>query len=108
MVRLTLDNVGEGMVTEEAVLDDLGNVVLREGVELTRRMIDVLRHRGVAAVSVSGGPEGAGEASLTEEGKRRMRRQIDEKMDHVFAGHAAPLMLELAEASKRFLKGKIS
>ena len=107
MPRVTLQDLDEGMVTEEAVLDDLGNVVLREGIELTTRLIEALRGRGVTSVSVGGGTEETVESGLTEAERARMRRHIDEKVDCVFAGQENPLMQELAESSKKFLKSKI-
>ncbi len=107
MPRVTLQDLDDGMVTEEAVLDDLGNVVLREGVELTTRLIEALRSRGVTSVSVGGGAGETVGSGLTEEEKARMRRHVDEKVDCVFAGQKNPLMEELAESSKKFLKGKI-
>ena len=108
MPRKTLEELDEGMVTEEAVLDNLGNVVLREGVELTKTLILALKNRGVTSISAgSGGEEDPGQAGLSEQEKTRMRRQVDEKVDRMFTGHKDRLMRELAEAAKRHLKRKI-
>ena len=108
MPRKTLEELDEGMVTEEAVLDNLGNVVLREGVELTKTLILALKNRGVTSISAgSGGEEDPEQSGLSEQEKTRMRRQVDEKVDQMFAGHKDRLMRELAEAAKRYLKRKI-
>lgn len=107
MPRKVVEELGEGMITEEAVLDDLGNVVLREGIELTGRLIEGLKNRGVTSVSVAQSSGDAEESALSDEEKAQMRRQVDDKVERMFAGHNSPLMSELAEAVKRFLKGKI-
>ena len=108
MPRKTLEELDEGMVTEEAVLDNLGNVVLREGIELTRTLILALKNRGVTSISAgSGGEEDPGQAGLSEQERTRMRQQVDEKVDRMFTGHKDLLMRELAEAAKRHLKRKI-
>lgn len=106
MPRKAVEELGEGMITEEPVLDELGNVVLREGIELTGRLIDGLKNRRVASVSVAGA-QGSEESGMTEEEKMAMRRQAEEKVQRMFAGHKNPLMAELAEATKRFVRGKI-
>lgn len=97
------------MVIEAPVLDETGNVVLREGVQLTRKIIAALKHRGVTRISVNapGGETGESKTGLTEEEKARMCRQIERRIDRVFAGQNDKTMLELAAAAKRYHKSKI-
>jgi pyruvate/2-oxoacid:ferredoxin oxidoreductase beta subunit len=108
MATKTLDELSEGMITKEPVLDPLGNVVLREGVELTRKIITALKHRGITRIVVNK-PDNQEEKheGLTNEERERMCQQVEEKIDRLFAGHKDKKMLELAEAAKRYHKSKI-
>lgn len=110
MPTKTLEQVREGMVTEEPVRDGTGNVVLAEGIQLTNTIIALLKRRGVNTVHVSGGKDEKNQSDdggLSEEERLRMRRRIDEQVDRVFVGQKDRLMLDIAEAAKRHLKSKI-
>lgn len=112
MPTMSAEELKEGMVTEEAVLDGEGNVVLREGIKLTGNMISALRHRRVTRVAVAGeheqdSSEHDSQTSMTEDEKNLAYYQIDEKIAKIFEGQKDPQMLELAEAAKRYHKSKI-
>jgi hypothetical protein len=110
----SLEELREGMITKEPVFDEAGNVVLREGVELTGKIIAALRQRGVSGVFVdtdeiadAHDKKQAERFGLTEGEKIRLCRQLDDKVNRIFAGHKDKRMLEMAEAAKRYHKAKI-
>jgi len=112
MTRRSTEELDEGMVTNEPVLDASGNVVLREGIRLTGKIITALRHRGVTSVDISRvEAKSTGEQNekpgLTEEERNRAYEQIDKKIGKIFEGQKDRRMLELAEAARRYHKSKI-
>jgi len=112
MLTRSMEELSEGMVTKEPVLDATGNVVLREGIRLTKKIITALRHRGITSISVDGAERQSTHehddlSGLTEAERNRTCRQIEERIDRIFTGQKDGRMLELAEAAKRYHKSKI-
>lgn len=55
MLRMPIDVLQPGMILAKSVIDDQGNILLRQGVHLTADYIDTLARRGVLGVYISDG-----------------------------------------------------
>jgi hypothetical protein len=94
-----------GMKLVQAVTDPMGNLLMKEGLELTDLWIERLRNRKVEMLAVEGEPEGAQESTQSRE---QVLARIDGEIDHMFAEvsqHA--VMKELEVGARHFLKNKV-
>lgn len=99
-----LDEVAPGSKIVKDVVDARGNLLFKAGVELTPALIERIRARNVSHVFVDES-EGVG---MSEEELTLKQTELDSEIDAVFSDVAdQPLMAELREVAKRFLKQKI-
>lgn len=106
MKLMDLSSVKEGMKLAKPVTDSSGNILLKEGTELTARWIEILRSRKVYEVYIE--EEGNAPQGHSEEEKEDLRNKITQEIDRMFRdfeGNA--LMKHIAEAAKRYLISKV-
>lgn len=81
---LSLDEVQPGYLLAESILDAEGDVLLPEGGALTAAIIDNLRSRGVATLSILSIPEsGASEDGALAERLRHIFRNAGDNLPSV-------------------------
>ena len=98
-----LEDVSPGVRVVKDVMDAKGTLLFKAGVELSRPMIERILARNITHVFIEqdDGP-GLSEADLDAK-----QGEIDGEIDAIFSDVAdLPLMTELREAAKRYLKEK--
>jgi hypothetical protein len=98
-----IDEVVAGDVLTRDVVDGRGTLLFKVGVALTDVMIERIRARNVSHVFVEGTGPGLSEADLAAQ-----RLSLEGEVDLMFADVAdQPRMVELREAAKQYLKGRV-
>jgi hypothetical protein len=79
MGMVLLDDLRPGMLVGLDVLDSAGQVLLRQGMQLTERHLRVLRAWGVSQVDIEGAGAGLQEAAVvaTQEQQEEIQRRIN-------------------------------
>jgi hypothetical protein len=102
---ISLSEAKAGMKVVKPVLDLTGNMLLREGTELTDAWIERLKARRVSQIVVE---ESDSRTPLSEEDKQRLRAEVDAGVDHMFEKvKEHPIMQQIQESARQHLKAKI-
>ncbi|HMK64993.1 MAG TPA: hypothetical protein VK564_04310 [Thermodesulfobacteriota bacterium] len=78
-VVMSLEDLAEGMVTAEPVLNHLGQLLLGQGLTLSARHLRVLKTWGIEKCLIKGGAE-AVEPEISEAGRTRAWEQVQERL----------------------------
>ncbi|MBI3272611.1 MAG: hypothetical protein HYZ53_26715 [Planctomycetes bacterium] len=93
-----------GMKVARPVTDNAGNLLLREGFELTTVWIERLRERGIMAITVE-----AAHADALEEDTSVRRSRVDAEVDEMFVDVMDnEVMRYLAQLAKTHLKARVA
>ncbi|MDQ7779474.1 MAG: hypothetical protein RDV41_07160 [Planctomycetota bacterium] len=101
--NIALNDAKPGMKVSKPVMDLAGNLLLKEGTELTDAWIERLKARRVSNVTVedSGGP-------MSEEERQRLRAEMEKAIAHMFERvREHSVMKSIEECAKTFLLGKL-
>jgi hypothetical protein len=100
MKVVRVEDAGPGMKVSKDVVDLRGSLLYRAGTELTLDVIEKIRARNVTHLFI----EDTGTPAAPAEGGARTA-DIDAELDRAFADVVSnPVMMELREAAKRYLK----
>lgn len=100
MKVVRVEEAGPGMKVSKDVVDLRGNLLYKAGTELTLDVIEKIRGRNVTHLFIedTGGPAAAPVSTANA-------ADVDAEIDKAFADVVAnPVMAELREAAKRYLK----
>jgi hypothetical protein len=98
MITIELGKAQTGMVLARPVKNESGTVLVKEGTELTVKVIARLRHWGATMVCIEGGEE-----ELSPEEKGRKRQEIIHRFQDVTDN---PLMMKIRDIVLKQLEMK--
>ncbi len=102
---IQLSEAKAGMKVVKPVLDLIGNMLLKEGTELTDAWIERLKTRRISSVTIEESGTGA---PLSGEDKQRLLLEIDKSVDHMFERvREHPVMKQIEDAARQHLKTKV-
>lgn len=107
MRLIKIEEASAGMKIARGITDNVGNLLLPEGIVLTLEILDRLRARKVATLYVEGESAGAAgpDASVDLE---QASAKIDAELDALFADvRQNPVMGAICSAAKTALKAKL-
>jgi hypothetical protein len=105
MILLSIKDVKPGMKTAKSVTDGKGNLLVREGTELSEKWLERLKARGVRFIYVESEAEGAG---LTPEQIEEKCRQVEAELERMFEGTLhSEVMQHLLRAAKAYARQRI-
>lgn len=93
------------MKVVKPVLDLAGNLLLKEGTELTDAWLERLKIRRVSSLVIEDSATGT---ALSEDEKLRLLQEIDKSVDHMFERvREHPLMKQIEDAARQYLKSRV-
>lgn len=106
MQVIPLAKAAPGMKVARALTDDAGNLLLREGFELTAAWIERLKDRGVVTITVEA--IAAAPDTLDEDTTVR-RSRVENDIEQMFAEvQDNEVMRYLAQLAKKFLRARVA
>ena len=103
MLRIEVDNIAEGQILAQPVIDRFGNVILNAGFVLSPAWRARLRMRQIDYVFIDDTDQAAAGDAPSEEDKFQAALEVAQRIDAMFAEHQNhEVMKYLADAAKRF------